>query len=72
VTRPFEIFQAESDGNILWRGSAASLEEANSMVKELTAKTPGDFFIWNHQTGKKLALGGCDADKPANSSELTL
>lgn len=71
MTRPFEIFQAESDGNVLWRGSAASLEEANSVIKELAAKTPGEYFIWNHQTGKKLSLSGRNSNKPTNPSELT-
>jgi uncharacterized NAD(P)/FAD-binding protein YdhS len=53
---PFEIFQSESDGNVLWRGTAASMDDAKSRIRELAAEAPGDFIIMSRRTGHKLVL----------------
>ena len=55
---PFDIFQNEADGSVLWRGAAATLEEAKTRVQELTASTPGLYIILSRQTGSKLIIGG--------------
>lgn len=54
---PFDIFQNEADGSVLWRGSAATLEEAKACVQEFTASAPGRYIILSRQTGSKLTIG---------------
>jgi hypothetical protein len=58
ATPSFDIFQNEPDGSVLWRGAAATLEEAKTRVQELTASTPGLYIILSRQTGSKLIIGG--------------
>jgi hypothetical protein len=59
VTMPipsFEIFLKEADGNVLWRGSAESLEHAKERVKKMGATAPGRYMIWNHTNGETIFL----------------
>jgi hypothetical protein len=53
---PFEVFQSEADGNVLWRGTAATLEDAKARIRELAAEAPGDFIIMSRRTGHKLII----------------
>ena len=53
---PFEIFLQEGDGNVLWRGSAESLENAKARVRELATTAPGQYLIWNHVSGERVVL----------------
>jgi hypothetical protein len=52
----FEIFLKEADGNVLWRGSAESLEHAQQRVKEMLATAPGLYLIWNHVSGERIEV----------------
>ena len=54
----FEIFVKESPGSVLWRGSAETLEDAKSKVKVMLETAPGEYFIWNPQTGQKFNFDG--------------
>jgi len=60
----FDIFQNEADGSVLWRGTAATLEEAKARVQELTASTPGLYIILSRQTGSKLIIGSSEETAP--------
>jgi hypothetical protein len=60
----FDIFQNEADGSVLWRGTAASLEEAKARVQELTESTPGRYIILSRQTGSKLIVGSGEDTAP--------
>jgi hypothetical protein len=51
-----DIFRAESDGNVLWRGTAASMEEATERVRELAKTSPGDYLAVNLQSGQKVKI----------------
>ena len=51
-----DIFCMESDGGYLWRGTAASFEEATERVRELTKTAPGDYLAVNLQSGEKIKI----------------
>jgi len=61
---PFDIFQNEADGSVLWRGTAGSLEAAKVRVQELTESTPGRYVILSRQTGSKLTIGSGEETAP--------
>jgi len=53
---PFDIFRAEDEGNLLWRGTAASIDEAKALVHEWAKLTPGEYVIVSLATGSRLVL----------------
>jgi hypothetical protein len=57
---PYDIFQSEADGSVLWRGSAATLDEAKSRIQELTASVPGQYIILSRLNGSKVVVGNSD------------
>jgi hypothetical protein len=58
---PFDIFQSDSDGSVLWRGSAATLEEAKLRIQELATTVPGQYIILSRLSGSKVVVGSSDA-----------
>jgi hypothetical protein len=60
-----DIFRTEADGNYLWRGTAASFEEAAQRVRELAKAVPGDYLVVNLQTGEKVTIDP-DHQQPAS------
>ncbi len=54
----FDIFETESDGGVLWRGTAANLDEARAVVGKLAAKSPREFIVLNVHTGSRLLIKG--------------
>jgi hypothetical protein len=70
---PFDIFRAETDGNMIWRGAATSLDEAKARVQELAKTWPADYLIVNLQSGLKIPMsmdgkGGKDGPGGASGS----
>ena len=53
---PYDIFQSESDGGVLWRGSAVTIDEAKARIRELAAIAPGQYIILSRHTGSKLVV----------------
>jgi hypothetical protein len=53
---PLEIFHVESDGHLLWKAAAETLEAARRCVKILMASEPGDYVIYSQQTGHKTII----------------
>jgi hypothetical protein len=51
-----DIFRSEADGNVLWRGTASSLEEATERVREMNKSAPGDYLAVNLQSGEKVKI----------------
>jgi hypothetical protein len=51
-----DIFRSEADGNVLWRGTASSLEEATERVRELHKSAPGEYLAVNLQSGEKVKI----------------
>ena len=52
----FDVFRQDPDGSVVWRGTAASLEEAKAQVQELAVNAPCEYFIMNLNTGRKLIV----------------
>jgi hypothetical protein len=52
----FDIFKTETDGGVLWRESAITIEEAKARARELAAVSPGEYFILSHRTGSRLKV----------------
>lgn len=46
----FEIFQCESNGSVLWIGSASSKERADQVVADAMRKVPSDYLIFRSDT----------------------
>ena len=57
ATAPFDIFQTDADGSVLWLETAATVEAAKARVGELVVHAPHTYIILNHQTGDKLVMG---------------
>jgi hypothetical protein len=56
----YDIFQTETDGSVLWRASAVTLEEAKSRVQEFAVSLPGEYIILSRPSGTKLVIGSAD------------
>jgi hypothetical protein len=52
----FDIFQMESNGVLLWRGSAPTTGEALTSIAEFDKKSPGDYMIINLVTRKRFVV----------------
>jgi len=61
---PFDIFRTETDGQMIWRGAAASLEEANARVREFAKSSPGDYMIVNLRSGLRIRIAASGANSP--------
>lgn len=56
MTVLFDVFQKEPSGSVLWRGAAATLEEATARVRKFAINAPGEYVILNVRTGNKLVI----------------
>jgi hypothetical protein len=57
----YDIFQAEADGSVLWRGATETLEDAKVRTRQLADRWPGHYLILNLRTGAKLMIN-CVSD----------
>jgi hypothetical protein len=53
---PFDIFKRQPGGSVRWLGVVMNLEDAKIRVKELTASTPGEYFIFSLAAGRRLFI----------------
>jgi hypothetical protein len=61
---PIDIFfRTETDGQMIWRGAAASLEEAKARVQELAKSCPGDYMIVNLRSDLKITIAAGTANR---------
>lgn len=67
MTDPYDIFETDTEGNVLWRAAAPTMESARQMIEEFGASAPGRYFIWNLVTGKRLYID-CPPDGRADSN----
>ena len=51
----FDIFQVEDSG-VLWLGSAATVEDAQEQVRQIAARAPGKYLLFDQKTGTKLVI----------------
>ena len=68
----FDIFQVEAEG-VVWRGAAATFEEANRRIQELASAAPTDYIVWNRRTGDKHTVrsGGRREAQEQNESNIS-
>ncbi|HXA76720.1 MAG TPA: hypothetical protein VNV41_06265 [Candidatus Acidoferrales bacterium] len=57
----FDIFRTETDGQMMWRGAAPSLEEAKARVQEFAKSGPGDYMIVNLRSGLRINIAASEA-----------
>jgi hypothetical protein len=53
---PLDIFRVESDGHLLWKAAAETLDAARRRIKILMASEPADYVIYSQQTGHKTLV----------------
>ena len=46
----FDIFKVEDSG-VLWLGSAATVEDAKEQVRQIAARAPGKYLLFDQKTG---------------------
>lgn len=61
---PFDIFRTETDGQMIWRGAAASLEEAKARVQESAKSCPGGYMIVNLRSGLRITIAASATNSP--------
>lgn len=61
---PINIFRMETDGQMIWRGAAASLEEAKARVQEFAKSGPGHYMIVNLRSGLRITIAANAATSP--------
>jgi hypothetical protein len=62
MASPFEIFQMDPEGTLLWRGSATTTEEALNSIGEFDKKSPGDYMIIHLVTRKRFVVKSHSTD----------
>jgi hypothetical protein len=59
---PFDLFKQYGDG-VFWFASAATLEEAHTLIKAKAGTLPGQYIILSQKTGNKTVVtAGQDKD----------
>ena len=53
---PLDIFIKAQDGTYVWKAAVDSFELAKSKVEELAAIAPGEYMIFDQDTGEKLVV----------------
>jgi hypothetical protein len=62
---PFDIFQLKANDELLWRGTAVTVEDAHARVAELVKSSPGDYLIVSLHTGNKTIIKSDGAGRAA-------
>ena len=56
MTAFFDIFQAETTGDVLWLGTAVTIEDAKARAREFARRSPGEYLVLNQKTGDKIRI----------------
>jgi hypothetical protein len=51
----YDIFQLEENG-VLWIGSAATVEDAKEQLRQIAARAPAKYLLFDQKTGTKLVI----------------
>ncbi len=54
--QPLDIFKTNSDGSVLWRGAAESVEAAKARIQKLALSSPGEYLILDQKTGQRVLV----------------
>ena len=52
MDNPFDIFQKEKDGSLVWIAAVGQLHTAAALVAELSEKYPGEYRVFDKRTGE--------------------
>ena len=52
----FELLRHEPDGSVLWLGTFADIEAAETKARQLMASSPGEYFVYSQTTGEKVYI----------------
>jgi hypothetical protein len=71
MTPKLDIFRVET-GGVRWVEAVATLEGARARVQELAARSPGEYFLLDQETGNKLVIkvDGTDRGPEAGQKEI--
>ena len=53
---PLDIFKRQSDGTLLWKGTAENLEVARLSVRVLANTSPGHYIVVDQGTGEQILI----------------
>ena len=56
MTAPFDSFENEKSGAVLWIGSAITLEDAKPRILEIAMNTSSEYLVLNQKTGNKVVI----------------
>jgi hypothetical protein len=64
---PLDIFRVASDGQLIWIAPAENVESAQRRIKILMSVHPGDYVIYNQETGHKTLVRAENPAEPSSS-----
>ncbi len=67
MDNPFDIFQKEKDGTMVWIAAVGHLHTAAALVAELSENYPGDYRVFDKRTGEMIS-----SEEPLQSGRGTL
>jgi hypothetical protein len=56
VLETLDIFIRTEDGTYVWKAAAENVELATSKIEELAAIAPGDYIIFDQNTGNEVVV----------------
>jgi len=56
MSHPLDIFETDSDGGILWRGTAEDFKAARRFIEGLALSASGEYLILNQHTGQRQGM----------------
>ena len=56
MTTPFDIFENEENGTVLWVGSAATIEEAKARIHQVAPHSSAEYLVLDQKTGNKVVI----------------
>ena len=65
---PLDIFKADPDGTVLWRGAAETFVAAKARIKKLALSSPGEYLILDQHTGQRVLVTLPDTGTQAGPS----
>lgn len=58
TTPHLDILMRHSDGSYVWVEAANDLESAKTRLRELSSRSPGEYFVFDHRAQKVVANSG--------------
>jgi len=67
VTQSYDIFRRDTRGEV-WVEAVRDLETAKSRIIELSARTPGQYVVFNQRSGRMVGSGTVVASPAARAT----